>query len=25
VERERETVAAGTGLIFPLPTIEVVR
>ncbi len=25
VARERETVAAGTGLIFPLPTIEVVR
>jgi hypothetical protein len=25
VERERETLARGTGLIFPLPTIEVVR
>ena len=24
VERERETVAQGTGLIFPLPTIEIV-
>lgn len=25
VEREKETVASGTGLIFPLPTIEIVR
>ena len=25
LERERETIARGTSLIFPLPTIEVVK
>jgi SAM-dependent methyltransferase len=24
IERERETIASGTGLIFPLPTIEII-
>jgi hypothetical protein len=24
IEREKETVASGTGLIFPLPTIEII-